>query len=45
VDLAARLETYVASRLPHADGVAVSNLDRIFGDAGAGARERDLQPA
>jgi aminoglycoside phosphotransferase (APT) family kinase protein len=36
VDLAARLETYVASRLPDGTGVTVSNLDRIFG---GGSRE------
>jgi aminoglycoside phosphotransferase (APT) family kinase protein len=36
VELAARLETYVASRLPQADAVVVSNLDRIFG---GGSRE------
>ena len=36
MDLAARLETYVAARLPHAEGVTVANLDRIFG---GGSRE------
>jgi aminoglycoside phosphotransferase (APT) family kinase protein len=36
VDLAERLQGYVASRLPNATAVAVSGLDRIFG---GGSRE------
>lgn len=35
-DLSARLAAYVASRLPNAEGVAVSGLERIFG---GGSRE------
>src|SRR5688572_14354786 len=36
VELAERLQAYVASRLPRAEDVTVSNLDRIFG---GGSRE------
>jgi hypothetical protein len=36
VELAGRLQAYVATRLPRARGVAVTNLERIFG---GGSRE------